>query len=44
MNAWTNKELEQIGNAEELRIAPLRRDNTLRKPVIIWVARLGDDL
>ena len=44
MNAWTSDELSRIGNAEELRIAPLRRDGTLRKPVIIWVVRLGDDL
>ena len=44
MMAWTNDELEKIGTAEELRIATLRRDNTLRKRVIIWVVRLGDDL
>jgi hypothetical protein len=44
MNAWTSDELSRIGNAEELRIASLRRDGTLRKPVIIWVVRLGDDL
>jgi hypothetical protein len=41
MTSWTNKELEKIGNSEELRIATLRRDGTLRKPVIIWVVRLG---
>jgi hypothetical protein len=44
MTPWTNQELEKIGNAEELRIATLRRDSTLRKPVIIWVVRLGDEL
>ncbi|MFN2107909.1 MAG: DUF2255 family protein [Candidatus Promineifilaceae bacterium] len=33
-----------MGNAEELRIASLRSDGTLRKPVIIWVVRVGDDL
>ena len=33
-----------IGGAEELRIAALRPDGTLRKPVIIWVVRAGDDL
>jgi hypothetical protein len=44
MTIWTRDELNKIGNAEELQIASLRKDGTLRKPVIIWVVRLGDDL
>ena len=44
MTTWITEELDKIGNAEELRIAPLRRDGTLRKPVIIWVVRLDEDL
>jgi len=44
MTAWTNEELNKIGTAEELQISSLRRDGTLRKPVIIWVVRHGDDL
>src|SRR5512136_3112558 len=44
MTAWTSEELNKIGKAEELQIASLRRDGTLRKPVTIWVVRLGDDL
>ena len=44
MANWTRDELDKIGDAEELRIASLRGDGTLRKPVIIWVVRLGDDL
>jgi hypothetical protein len=44
MATWTSDELNKIGGAEELRIAPLRRDGTLRNPVTIWVVRLGDDL
>jgi hypothetical protein len=44
MTAWTSEELNKIGTAEELRIAPLRGDGTPRKPVIIWVVRLGDEL
>lgn len=44
MTSWTNDELTKIGTAEELQIASRRRDGTLRKPVIIWVVRLGDDL
>jgi hypothetical protein len=41
---WTSDELTKIGAAEELRIASLRRDGTLRKPVIIWVVGVGDDI
>ena len=44
MTAWMSDELNKIGKAEELQIASLRADGTLRKPVIIWVVRLGDDL
>jgi hypothetical protein len=44
MTTWTSDELNQIGTAEELEIASLRRDGTLRNPVTIWVVRLGDDL
>jgi hypothetical protein len=44
MTAWTAAELKRIGEADELRIASLRRDGTLRKPVIIWVVRVGDDI
>jgi hypothetical protein len=41
---WNGDELNKIGDAEELRIAALRSDGTLRKPKIIWVVRVGDDL
>jgi hypothetical protein len=44
MATWTSDELTKIGTAEELEIASLRRDGTLRKPVTIWVVRIGDDL
>ena len=44
MTRWTSEELTKIGAAEELEIASLRRDGTLRKPVTIWVVRHGDDL
>ena len=44
MTDWTSDELNKIGTAEELQIASLRQDGTLRKQVIIWVVRLGDDL
>ncbi len=44
MTTWTSDELTRIGTAEELEIAPRRRDGTLRNPVTIWVVRHGDDL
>ena len=44
MEAWSKGELNKIGSADELQIAALRADGTLRKPVIIWVVRLGDEL
>ena len=44
MSTWTDNELNKIGNAEELQISSLRADGTSRKPRIIWVVRLGNDL
>jgi hypothetical protein len=44
MTTWTKAELTKVGNAEELEIQSLRADGTLRKPVTIWVVRMGDDL
>ncbi len=44
MTTWTKDELDKIGKAEELELASLRQDGTLRNPVTIWVVRLGDDL
>ena len=44
MTSWTSNDLKRIGAADELQIAPLKEDGTLRKPVIIWVVRVGDDL
>jgi hypothetical protein len=44
MTMWTRDELNKIAAAEELRIASLRRNGTLRKLVTIWVVRHGDDL
>ena len=41
---WTGDELSRIGKAEELEIASLRREGTLRKSRTIWVVRVGDDL
>ena len=44
MAARTEEELGRIAAAEELMIAPVRRDGTLRAPRPIWVVRAGDDL
>ena len=44
MSEWTSDELERLGAAEELRLAPRRRDGSLRTPVTIWVVRVGEDL
>jgi hypothetical protein len=44
MTGWTIDELTKIEAADELEIASIRRDGTLRNLVTIWVVRLGDDL
>ena len=44
MTAWTIAELRKIEAAEELELAAVRSDGTLRNPVTIWVVRVGDDL
>jgi hypothetical protein len=44
MATWTSDELDAIGDAEELRIAALRPDGTLRDPVTIWVVRRDNEL
>jgi hypothetical protein len=42
--SWGSDELERIAAAEELQLESARSDGTLRRPVTIWVVRLGDDL
>jgi hypothetical protein len=44
MTEWTKNDLERIGAADELQLASFKKDGTLRKPVTIWVVRVGDDL
>lgn len=44
MTSWSSNELDKIGTAEELEIAPRRRDGTWRASVTIWVVRHGDNL
>jgi len=44
MTTWTSDELQKIATAEELEVASLRGDGTLRKPTPIWAVRVGDAL
>ena len=44
MKTWTSDELDKIEKTDELRLASLQRDGTLRKPVTIWVVSIGADL
>ena len=44
MSTWTERELEAIGGASELRISTRRPDGSLRNPITIWVVRDGDDI
>jgi hypothetical protein len=44
MTTWTNDELAKIGDADELDLASVRADGTLRRPVTMWVVRNGDDV
>ncbi|MDL4770804.1 DUF2255 family protein [Actinomadura xylanilytica] len=41
---WTSDELARIENTDELEIAPMLDDGSLRHPTTIWVVRAGDDL
>ena len=42
--SWTSEELTKIEKADELNLSSLRKDGTYRRPVIMWVVRVGDDL
>jgi len=44
MTQWTSDQLDKVGRSEELQIASIRDDGTLRKPVTVWVVHHGDDL
>jgi hypothetical protein len=44
MTTWTSDELTRIEAADELEIASVRSDGTLRSPRTIWVVRDGDDV
>ena len=44
MTQWTSDQLDKFGKAEEVQVASVRRDGTLRKPVTVWVVRHGNAL
>jgi hypothetical protein len=44
MTTWTDDELSRIGGAEELDLASVRPDGSLRPYVTMWVVRAGDEL
>jgi hypothetical protein len=44
MSTWTPDELTTMGQADELQIAPVRHDGSLRRPTTIWVVPHADDL
>jgi hypothetical protein len=44
MTAWSAAELDRIGGARELQIAPRRTDGSLPRPLPIWVVCVGDGL
>jgi hypothetical protein len=44
MTNWTHHDLERIGAADELQLATFKQDGTLRKPIVIGVVRVGDEL
>ena len=44
MTQWIAAELDAVGAAEELQIAPRRSDGSPAPFTTIWVVRVGDDL
>ena len=41
---WTDADLALFGDTEEVRIAGMRKDGSLRTPRIVWVVRVDDEL
>ena len=44
MSAWTSDELDRIGGADELEVAPTGADGSPLRPTPVWVVRIGDEL
>jgi hypothetical protein len=43
-NTWPTQELEKIGRTDELQLASMRPDGSLRPYVTMWVVRVGEEL
>lgn len=44
MPAWSDDELDRIGDAEALQLASTRADGSLSPYTTMWVVRAGDDI
>ncbi len=44
MNTWTADQLDTLGIANEIGIAPRQTDGSLRAFTTIWIVRIDDDL
>jgi len=44
MPRWTHRELAAIDALDEVQLVTQRRDGTFRRPVTVWIVRVGDDL
>jgi hypothetical protein len=41
--SWTDDKLSRIGTSEELKVASVRKDGTLRPFVTVWVVRVREN-
>ncbi|GAA1890556.1 DUF2255 family protein [Actinomadura bangladeshensis] len=44
MTTWSNDDLDRLGGADEIQIAPEQGDGTLRSPTTIWIVRSGEEM
>lgn len=44
MTTWTDEQLDRLGGAPEIEIAPRRADGSLREYTTIWIVQAGDGL
>jgi hypothetical protein len=44
MTGWTDDQLDRVGEADQLEVASVRDDGSLRPFRTVWVVRLGDEL
>ena len=44
MAGWAREELARVDSAQELDLASVRDDGTLRRPVMMWLVSLGEDI